>query len=287
MTRRFLQDVGCAGALALLLLSASSHVQGQTKGQQQAAPVIPLTDPPRNWGMTVAPVFEGWEPNPDGTFSLYFGYMNRNWQEELDMPIGPNNFFEPTPQDRGQPAHFLPRRHKQVFSIVVPKDFGQKKLVWTLSIRGSTEKVPGSLHPLQQIDVSKDSQSGNTPPKLTNVGPDQTVTLPQPATLSVTFSDDGLPKSGGGLEGPNVRWSKYRGPGKVTFSNSSPPLTDGKAVTSATFSEPGVYVLQVLGDDGSMAQTSQESSIPGFGCCWTMARVTVTVKGAASATGPK
>ncbi|HEY6372714.1 MAG TPA: hypothetical protein VIX37_19200, partial [Candidatus Sulfotelmatobacter sp.] len=42
-------------------------------------------------GQDVTPAFEGWIANPDGTFTLYFGYMNRNYEEELDIPIGPNN----------------------------------------------------------------------------------------------------------------------------------------------------------------------------------------------------
>src|SRR4051812_36958835 len=35
-------------------------------------------------GQTVAPIFEGWSPNPDGTRNLWFGYMNRNYEEDLD-----------------------------------------------------------------------------------------------------------------------------------------------------------------------------------------------------------
>jgi hypothetical protein len=29
-------------------------------------------------GMTITPAFEGWYENPDGTYSLSFGYYNRN-----------------------------------------------------------------------------------------------------------------------------------------------------------------------------------------------------------------
>ena len=287
MTRRLIPHVACWGAVTLFL-AASIDVHGQIVGQSGAAPVIPLVEPPRNFGLTVTPVFEGWEPNPDGTFSLYFGYLNRNFQEELDIPLGPNNSFDPAPVDRGQPTHFLPRRQKQAFAIVVPKDFGEKKLTWTLTIRGKTERIPGSLHPLQQIDVRKETRQGNTPPTITSAGPNQTVTLSQPLSLSVAVTDaDGLPKPGQGQPGLNVRWSKWRGAGKVTFSNPRPPVTGGKAVTTATFSEPGVYVLQVLADDGSMFQNSQGSSIPGAGCCWTTRLVTVTVKGASTAAGPK
>src|SRR6266496_4769196 len=92
----------------------------------------------RATGAAVAPVFEGWEPNRDGTFSLYFGYQNRNWQEELDIPVGENNFFSPGPLDRGQPTHFLVNRQKLMFSVVVPRDFGNQTLVWTIISHGRT-----------------------------------------------------------------------------------------------------------------------------------------------------
>ncbi len=46
-------------------------------------------------GQNVVPAYEGWELNPDGSFNLVFGYFNRNWEEELDVPIGPNNNIEP------------------------------------------------------------------------------------------------------------------------------------------------------------------------------------------------
>src|ERR1700683_4125670 len=88
-----------------------------------------------------APVYEGFHINPDGTFNMWFGYMNRNYEEELDIPVGPDNNFQPGPADRGQPTHFLIRRHKDVFAIVVTKDFGDQKLVWTLTAHGQTQKV--------------------------------------------------------------------------------------------------------------------------------------------------
>jgi hypothetical protein len=261
--------------------------QGPARGAS-ATPTVQLTDLRRDSGQNVAPVFEGWEPNSDGTISMYFGYMNRNWKEELDIPIGPNNSFEPAPQDRGQPTHFLPRRHKQLFAIVVPKDFPvDKALVWTLSIRGKTERVPGSLKPEQQIDVRKETQSGNLQPRI-EVGPDLAAVVGQPVSLSVKVTDDGVPKprrpTGSADQAPNiraglhVRWSKYRGTGAVTFGSPAVPVTDGKAATTAVFSEPGVYVIQALADDGSMLQTSQGQNVPGYACCWATGTIRVTVK---------
>src|SRR5687768_11284508 len=75
-------------------------------------------------GFNVAPVYEGWEQNADGSYNLVFGYFNRNWDEWIDTPIGVANSIEPGGPDQGQPTHFMPRRNQFVFSVRVPKDFG-------------------------------------------------------------------------------------------------------------------------------------------------------------------
>src|SRR5438445_13192912 len=137
--RRRLQVISVCGVLAVPL-AVGTRAQAPPRGTAPSQ-AVPMTDLRRDYGQTIAPVFEGWEPNPDGTFSLYFGYMNRNWKEELDIPIGPNNSFDPAPADRGQPTHFLPRRGKQIFAVVVPKGFKQT-ITWTLTIRGNTERIP-------------------------------------------------------------------------------------------------------------------------------------------------
>jgi hypothetical protein len=289
------RSVRSAAFGVLLVLAATPVIHGQAPAQTPGgAPGIQMMDPRRDTGQTIAPVFEGWEPNPDGTVSLYFGYMNRNWKEELDIPIGPSNSFDPGPADRGQPTHFLARRAKQMFAVVVPKDFKQT-ITWTLTIRGNTERVPASLRPEQQIDVSKDTQNGNTPPKVqvpSGVGG----TVGQPVTLTVEVTDDGLPKirpdrrvntvtdgrPGGTTPNTpavlNVRWSKYRGPGTAKFSSRTTLVKDGVATTTAVFSEPGTYIVNALADDGSVLQTSQGQNVPGFACCWTSTPVTVIVK---------
>ena len=92
----------------------------------------------RHWtGQSVAPVYEGFDVNPDGSYNMWFGYMNRNYEEEVDIPVGPDNRFEPG-GDRGQPTHFVPRRHKDYFKVTVPKEFGDNKLVWMLTVHGRT-----------------------------------------------------------------------------------------------------------------------------------------------------
>ena len=94
-------------------------------------------------GQNIAPAYEGWERNEDGSFSLVFGYMNRNWEEVIDVQVGLDNTFEPGDSDRGQPTRFQPRRNRFVFRIPVPADFGDSELVWTLTSNGQTERAYG------------------------------------------------------------------------------------------------------------------------------------------------
>lgn len=96
-------------------------------------------------GQSVSPAYEGWMPNEDGSFAMYFGYMNTNWLEEVDISAGPDNDIEPGGPDQGQPAHFYPRRNPFLFMIRVPKDFGNKELIRTLTTHGRTEKAYASL----------------------------------------------------------------------------------------------------------------------------------------------
>src|SRR5262245_17973093 len=117
-------------------------------------------------GQSVTGAFEGWYRNPDGSFSLLAGYMNRNSKEILDIPVGPNNRIEPGGPDQGQPTHFLTRRQWGVFRVVVPKDFGDKKLTWTIVANGQTTSIPMNLNPLWVLDPFKDASTGNTPPVL-------------------------------------------------------------------------------------------------------------------------
>ena len=104
-------------------------------------------------GQSIAPSYEGYLPNADGSFDMLFGYMNRNFEEHIYVPIGPDNAFEPGPIDQGQPTYFLPRRNMNQFRITVPKDFGKKDLIWTLTSNGKTERAYASLKPEYILDA--------------------------------------------------------------------------------------------------------------------------------------
>jgi len=237
----------------------------------------------RHWtGQGVAPAYEGFDTNPDGSFNMWFGYMNHNYEEEPDIPVGPNNNFSPGPADRGQPTHFAVRRHKDIFSVTVPKDFGDQKLTWTLAVHGQTMQVPGALNPVWLIDrkfttrgANIENPYSNTPP-VASVDPmEKTIGESDALMLKLSATDDGRPIRNGKSVGMTMDWVKYRGPGNVTFNPARAKLDGGKGATTASFSEPGEYVLQVVVDDGS----GEVSGNFGYHCCWTNVEVKVTVKG--------
>src|SRR5262249_16545625 len=93
----------------------------------------------------ITPVYEGWLPNADGSFDLVFGYLNRDWDDEVSIPLVPDNTIDPGGPDRGQPTYFFPRRNRFVFNVRVPKDFGTKEIAWSLTTKGRTEKAYGTL----------------------------------------------------------------------------------------------------------------------------------------------
>ena len=204
-------------------------------------------------GQNVAPVYDGYEVNADGTFSMWFGYFNRNHEEALEIPIGPDNRFEPGTADRGQPTHFVPQWQKSSFRVVVPKDFGQQKITWRLTAKGRTETVVAALDPRSIIDRQQTTLEGtvglNKAPLVSIEPAAQTVARGAPAAITVAATDDGLP---------------------VNTRTATALLQDGKSPTTATFSEPGEYVIQGVVDDGSL--------LAGTYCCWVAREVRVTVK---------
>lgn len=161
-----------------------------------------------NSGQAIAPAYEGWERNEDGSFNLMFGYMNQNWEEELNVPVGERNSFSPGLADRGQPTHFLPRRNRFVFKIRVPADFGTQELVWTLTTHGETIRAYGSLkrdYALEAITIisekggiggggSSPEVRANTAPTIRVEGPlDRTARVGEPMRLILQALDDGNP----------------------------------------------------------------------------------------------
>ena len=250
---------------------------------------LPL-QPARDSGQSVTAAFEGWFPNPDGSFTLLIGYFNRNLKQTLDIPVGPNNRIEPGGPDQGQPTHFLPRRQWGVFTIKVPKDFGDKRLTWTIVANGQTTSIPVGVIKAYQVEPFKEAAQGNEPPRIQfdpkgpvfsgpPVGTAFTMTAVagQPMTINAIATDGAANDpdlSPIQLKQPPITtfWSKYRGPGSVTFSNPRPPVEkEGKVTTTATFSLPGEYVIRAQVNDRSGEGGG------GFQCCWTNAHIKVSV----------
>lgn len=234
-------------------------------------------------GQNLQPVFEGWEANPDGSFNMVFGYLNRNYEEELNIPVGPNNYLTPGNADQGQPTYFYPRRQRLIWRVRVPADWGDKELVWTVTAHGRTDSAVGWLVPEQIIDdqVIAMNRSGGGAPDIVNAAPSitliegehRTVRVGDALTLTAVIHDDGIPEMRPARQsrppgrrnalGLRLGWIQFRGPGTVTFDPwtrpmadhtpgwTPPPLPDdGKVMTTARFSEPGTYVIRGMADDG-------------------------------------
>jgi len=301
--RRFVMALGLASAFAGALVSAQGTM-------------LP-SSPKKAFGASISPAYDGWYTNADGTHTFLIGYYNRNWTAEVDVPIGPENHFEPGPPDRGQPTHFLPNRGFGMFTDTVPKDTpATEKLWWVLTVNGVTQRVPLHRSPDYNItpqQASEESPGGkyNTPPVLrfSEKGPaiqkpiaslatalERNATVGTPMPLDVWVEDDGLYSSGSNAplieDEPMVKVivSKYRGPGPVTVAKDHAKWTTlkggkpgepyaGKTSTTVTFGVPGEYLLHV---------TVNDLSGPGggaTGCCWTTSLIKVDVKGASLPTG--
>jgi hypothetical protein len=263
------------------------------------AQTLPL-EPAHESGASITGAFEGWFKNADGSFSLLLGYFNRNTKQEVDLPIGTDNRIEPGGPDQGQPTHFLSGRQWGMFTVKVPADFGTKKLTWTIAANGQTQVIPVSLHPDYEISPLVEAAVRNTPPviRFEENGPSaqgpagmtfmRTAKAGVPMSLTIWATDDARLTTQSGVAPRNLgapvtlRWTKFRGPGTVSFTNPRPQMEklaggnpgtpfSGKATTSATFGSPGEYVLHVVLNDYSGEGGG------GFQCCWTNGQVKVSV----------
>ena len=215
------------------------------------------------------------------------------------MPIGPNNLMGPNGPDLGQPTHFLPGRQTGVFIVTVPKEFGaRERLTWSITVNNQATSIPFWMNDLYQVSPFTDIAVGNKPPviKFDPAGPTiqgpigmvakgvaRTATVAAGLALPVWASDDGKYSSGSNAPQRNppppviLHWTKYRGPGEVTFDKPTfekidgPAVFNGKATVNAKFSAPGEYILHVTAEDYSGNGGGGEV------CCWTTSMVKVVV----------
>jgi hypothetical protein len=265
-------------------------------------------------GQPVSPVYEGWYQASDGAVFVSFGYYNRNTDEVVRLPVGPDNKLDPQPADQGQPTLFFPGRHFGVFVVAVPKDRSKMEVTWTLSNRGQTLAIPANLDPLYVINPLKEAGGaypGNTPPTLrleqsgaALQGPrggvvTKTATVGAPLTLDAWLTDDGLPPAvrPGGRGGATTTQAQ-RGQSPVANvpggrgTPAAPPR--GLSATWSPLRGPGTVTFadETPEVEQGKASTTVTFSEPGeyllrvlaadgsgysSQCCWTNGYVRVTV----------
>jgi hypothetical protein len=311
-------------AMAACAAAGGTVRAGGQQGIGQTPGSLPLSVSIRERGSSVTPAFEGWFYGKDGSQYFLVGYFNRNTKQTLDIPVGPNNRIEPGGPDQGQPTHFQTGRQWGVFTIKLPKDFGTKKLTWTIVANGFTNSITLHTQADYVVEPYMDAASKNTPPVIRfdpngpeftgppiDIATKYTATVGTPLALTTWARDEGpkinVPEPsqrgrgrgrGGDAAGDQaargrgranadippefqpapplaISWSKFRGPGDVTFDKVKPALdkeNGNKATANATFTAPGEYILRVQGND------STGEGGGGFQCCWTNVHVGVTVK---------
>jgi len=288
-------------AAAVVVNGAAQQGQGQLPSQ------FPLSLGLREKGSSLTGAFEGWYHDKDGSMRVLVGYLNRNTKQEIDIPVGPNNRIDMPGvrdiADWGQPTHFQPGRQWGVFTVKVPKDFGDKKLTWTIVANGFTNSITLHTHADYILEPFEDAASKNTPPVVkfepngkTFTGPPSVIaatfstTVGKPVALDAWVTDEG-PKvnpipAGLGFTPPppGIKWSMFRGPAasgstpSVTIDPANPKIDKdtGKVTANATFATAGEYILRMQAND------STGEGGGGFQCCWTNVHVKVTVTSGAA-----
>lgn len=248
----------------------------------------------RPTGQPVAPIYDGWYAEPDGSVSLCFGYQSLNLEEDVDVPLGPDNFVEPAGLDGGQPTHFdeVPpeyRRRTCVFTVPVASVEDVEAVVWTLTTRGIRLSAKASGLPYYRIDEpNQTSRSSHAP----------SVTIVEPAVGGAVLGrsnhvdhareiqarvDERVPLEVRAVPGPGapsdmvirMLWTLHQGPGGVTIEEEDATVSgvgEVRHVTGARFSMPGQYILRL-----QAAEWSEGNSFH-FHCCFTNAYVRVSVR---------
>ena len=199
------------GLLAALMIMAGAMVPSMAEAQVNPRD-LPIVNQPQqrfDGGQDVQPFFEGWYLNEDGSYLFHFGYLNRNYREQPSVEVGPENYFSPGDEDRGQPGHFYPRTQRYQFTVRVPEDTGtslEDGIVWHLTANGSEQLAYGWLQPEWEIDpntITSNSGTGrgrpveelyeNGAPEVQVSASASNVSVGQSVTLTAMLKDDELP----------------------------------------------------------------------------------------------
>ncbi len=282
-------------AAAVTLLAGAPALDGQLPPELRDFPLATL----HKSGDLVAPFFDGWFDNGDGTVTYAFGFLNRNTEEIVDIPLGENNRIEPAQYDGVQPTHFpvynrrglTGKRERQAFGVTVPKG---TEVVWTLTHAGRTYSIPGratstaydmgtfeqtaafgSLHPevrfTAESPVARGPQGVYAAPVRGRVG--------VPVTLTALVKDRGerYGLAEKELYPVHATWILHQGPAGARVQLEPETITVesegwGAATTAATFTVPGEYVIRLRVDNFGAPDSRFDNQ-----CCWTNVFVPVTV----------
>lgn len=259
-------------------------------------------------GDLIGPMFNGWIKNADNSVTMVFGFVNRNREEIVDIPLGPNNFIEPPMFDGAQPTHFpvYSRRgfvgiqERGVFAVTVPPEMADTEVVWTINHLGFNYSIPGratstayemsageqalgSLNPTIRFDmkgeVSIDREGIYAETMTASVG--------KPVTLTAYAQDRGNRSDYPELEQTifplGSEWILHQGPAMPDFSSEKisgreraegdEGMSDWTTVqTEATFWEAGEYIVRLRVDNFEAPDSKFDNQ-----CCWSNAYVPVTV----------
>lgn len=261
-------------------------------------------------GEAVAPMFNGWVKNEDGSVTMIFGFANQNREAIIDIPLGPNNKLEPAQFDGVQPTHFpvynrggfVGIQERGAFGVTVPADMADTEVIWTLSSGGKTYSIPGRATSAAYELSNEEAAAGSLRPaiRLSEDGEEstdsvgiyaekQTVSVGEGLTLSALVQDRGNRYGYEGVEpyyAPGSAWLLHQGPAipeietaevsgrKRERENPSSSDTNEwyEVSTEITFPEPGDYVIRFRADN-FQATDSKFDNV----CCWSNAYFPVTV----------
>lgn len=293
------------GALLVALTALTGQaLHAQLPANLRDYPLAPL----KPSGDLIAPFFDGWYDNGDGTITYQFGFLNRNLEEVVDIPLGENNHITPSEYDGVQPTHFpaynrrgfIGKRERGVFAVTVPSK--ETEVVWTLSHAGHTYSIPGrATSPAYQMSRFA-AAFGSFPPavRFSPTSPESRGTegpmaervmasVGQPVTLTALVQDRGERYGLADQEFYPVtaEFILHQGPAEIDFDpprvtvGNQMPSAEGGAVangwgrvsTQATFSEPGDYIVRIQVDNFGAPDSKFDNL-----CCWANAYVPVTVR---------
>ena len=143
----------------------------------------------------IFPALEGWGPDKNGETLILLGCYNRNKTQELDIPIGPDNRIEPEGPDYGQPTTSMRAGSTACLRSRCPKDFGNKRLTWTLTANGQTSTVSFWLHPAYWVNFYKHPANGNEPPVIRFARDGPVMTGPSAGIVQTLSTSVGRPVS--------------------------------------------------------------------------------------------